>query len=368
MDLLSLDARIDNTTYKNLRIGFIWASKISLVVLILMTVILYIEFFNQKYQDLIHAMLYFAMQVLLCLLGGVFFHYHKTLKHYKVITSLYALIFGVSWGISIINLDHIYHAYVLIEIIGNLLFLIILLGFYTSRSAVYLAILPILIFTTWYNVADPRFDFLFSLMKLATTIIILESGRRVLFKWFTTRITQEHENNRLMKQLSLLSLTDQLTNINNRRFFDLTIDEQIIKAKHHHHPLSIILIDIDYFKLFNDNLGHVKGDICLKSVATTISESLLRETDSVSRYGGEEFVVLLPNTNSKGASCIAHRIQQNLSTLAIPHPCSQISQYVTVSQGIATLEVNQCPTQLIEIADNYLYKAKESGRNQYCNT
>ena len=365
MDLLSLDARIDNTTYKNLRIGFIWASKISLVVLTLMTVVLCIEFFNQKYQYLIHAMLYFGIQVLLCILGGAFFHYHKTLKYYKFITSSYALIFGVSWGISIINLDSIYHAYVLIEIIGNLLFLIILLGFYTSRIAVYLAILPILIFTTWYNIADPRFDVLFSLMKLTTTIIILESGRRVLFKWFTTRITQEHENSRLMKQLSLLSLTDQLTNINNRRFFDLTIDEQIINAQHHHHPLSIILIDIDYFKLFNDNFGHVKGDICLKSVATTISESLLRETDTVSRYGGEEFVVLLPNTNTKGACCVAQRVQQNLSTLAITHPRSTISQHVTVSQGIATLKINQHPNQLINVADNHLYKAKALGRNQY---
>ena len=368
MDLLSLDSRIDKSTYTNLRIGFIWASKISLVILILMMVVISIEFFNHKQYYLVKVTLHFGIQALLCLLGALFFTHYTTLKHYKYITALYAFMFGVSWGISIVNLDTLNHTYVLVEIIGNLLFLVILLGFYTSRIAVYLAITPILIFTTWYSIKDPRFDLLFSLTKLATTIIIIESGRRVLFQWFTTRIKQEHVNKQLVNKLLSLSLSDQLTKINNRRFFDLAINKQIINAKHHHIPLSIILIDIDYFKNFNDNFGHVKGDMCLKIIATMLRDSLLRSEDTVSRYGGEEFVILLPNTDTNGASCVAKRIQQNLAILAIPHPCSDINQYVTVSQGIATWQANQRPTQLIEIADNNLYKAKESGRNKYCTT
>lgn len=368
MDLLSLDSRIDKSTYKNLRIGFIWASKISLVILILMMVVISIEFFNDKQSSLIHTTLHFGTQALLCLFGGMFFTRYETLKHYKYITALYAFIFGLSWGISIINIDTLNHAYVLVEIIGNLLFLVILLGFYTSRAAVYLAITPILIFTTWYSIEDPRFDLLFSLTKLITTIIILESGRRVLFQWFTARVKQEHINKKLVNKLLSLSLSDQLTKINNRRFFDLAINKQIINAKHHHIPLSIILIDIDYFKSFNDNFGHVKGDMCLKTIATMLRKSLLRSGDTVSRYGGEEFVVLLPNTDTNDAFCVAKRIQQNLATLAIPHPCSDISQHVTVSQGIATWQANQRPTQLIGVADNNLYKAKESGRNKYCAT
>ncbi|CEO41223.1 GGDEF domain-containing protein [Photobacterium kishitanii] len=368
MDLSSLNTRIDNTIFKNLRIGFIWASKISLITIMLITVVIWIDFFNTKNNNLLLTTVGFSIQALLFALGWLFFAHNKTLQHYKIVSSSYALLFGLTWGGAIINLNNLGHAYVIVEIVGNLLFLVVLLSFYAYRTAVYLATIPILIFTTWYSIEDPRFDLLFAFTKLAITIIIIESGRQLLFKWFTARIKQEHDNKRLLKQLAKISFTDQLTQINNRRFFDFAINKQIINAKHYHHPLSIILIDIDYFKLFNDNLGHVKGDMCLKSVATTISSSLLRNTDTVSRYGGEEFVVLLPNTDNQGARCVAHRIQQNVAGLAITHPSSDISQTVTVSQGIATLKANQLPSQLIDVADSYLYKAKELGRNQYYGT
>ncbi|SMY35087.1 GGDEF domain-containing protein [Photobacterium andalusiense] len=365
MNFSSLDTRIDNTIYSNLRLGFIWASKISLITIMLVTIVIWIDFTHTANTNLVLTTINFGIQALLFSLGWLFFARKKTLQHYKIMSSIYAFLFGITWGAAIINLNNLGHAYVIVEIVGNLLFLVVLLGFYTYRVAVYLATLPILIFTTWYSIQDPRFDLLFAFAKLIITIIIIESGRRLLFEWFTTRIQQEHHNKRLLKQLTQLSFTDQLTQINNRRFFDLAINKQIINAKHSQHPLSIILIDIDYFKLFNDKLGHVQGDSCLKSVANIISKSLLTATDTVSRYGGEEFVVLLPNTDNKGACNVAQRIQQNLSRLAIIHPCSTIRPYVTVSQGIATLEANQHPTQLINTADNYLYKAKELGRNQF---
>ncbi len=368
MDLSSLDTRIDNTTYKNLRIGFIWASKISLITLTLITIVIWVDFIDKKHNYLLLTTVQFLLQGILFSAGWLFFSHHKTLRHYKIISSIYALLFGITWGSAILHLNNLGHAYVIVEIVGNLLFLVVLLGFYTYRVAVYLATIPILIFTTWYSIEDPRFNLLFAFTKLTITIIILESGRQLLFKWFTTRIKQEHDNKRLLNQLSKLSFTDQLTQINNRRFFDFSINKQIINAKHHQIPLSIILIDIDYFKLFNDSLGHVKGDICLKEVAATISNSLLRNNDTVSRYGGEEFVVLLPNTDINGACKVANRIQQNLAALATPHPCSNINQYITVSQGIATWQANQRPNQLINVADNNLYRAKESGRNQYCAT
>ncbi|WP_256384717.1 GGDEF domain-containing protein [Photobacterium toruni] len=365
MDFSSLDTRLDNTIYKNLRIGFIWASKISLVTLTLITIVIWIDFIHTKNSDLLLTTLLFAIQGLLFAFGWLFFSHNKTLQHYKIIAAIYALLFGITWGGTIINLNNLGHAYVIAEIVGNLLFLIALLSFYTYRVAVYLATLPILAFTTWYSIEDPRFNLLFGLTKFIITLIIIESGRQLLFKWFTTRTTQEHDNKRLLNELAQLSFTDQLTQINNRRFFDFAIDKQIINAKHHNIPLSIILIDIDYFKLFNDKNGHVKGDICLKSVAATISTSLLRHNDTASRYGGEEFVVLLPNTDTDGACRVAKRIKQNLAALAIEHPCSEIDNYVTVSQGIATWHINQRPNQLIEIADKHLYNAKRLGRNQY---
>ncbi|WP_297478138.1 diguanylate cyclase [uncultured Photobacterium sp.] len=364
----SLDTRIDDTIYKNLRLGFIWASKISLITLMLITMVIWVDFFNKENSNLLLTTVNFGIQGLLFVLGLVFFVQNTTLQHYKIISSIYALLFGTTWGGAIVNLNNLGHAYVIVEIVGNLLFLVVLLSFYTYRMAVYLATLPILVFTTWYSIEDPRFDLLFAFTKLTITIIIIESGRQLLFKWFTTRIKQEHDNKRLLNELTHLSFTDQLTQINNRRFFDFTIDKQITHAKHHRTPLSIILIDIDYFKLFNDTQGHINGDICLKSVATAIKNSLLRHNDTVSRYGGEEFVVLLPNTDINGACRVAKRIQQSLATLAIVHPCSDINDYVTISQGIATWQINQRPNQLINEADSHLYNAKESGRNQYCST
>ncbi|MFT6246877.1 MAG: diguanylate cyclase (GGDEF)-like protein [Cognaticolwellia sp.] len=131
-------------------------------------------------------------------------------------------------------------------------------------------------------------------------------------------------------------------------------------------PISIIMIDIDYFKLYNDTYGHQQGDICLKTVANVIQKFLIRPSDLCARYGGEEFFVLLPDTDEKGALHIANRIDINLANEKIEHCKSDINTSVTISMGVASITPTSKITssQLILRADQVLYKAKKEGRNR----
>lgn len=171
----------------------------------------------------------------------------------------------------------------------------------------------------------------------------------------------------LNKKLEILSNTDKLTNIPNRRYFDINLIQQWQLMSRIEKPISLILCDVDYFKLYNDTYGHQAGDKCLATVAQAISNSVKRPNDIVARYGGEEFVVLLPNTNNESAVKIAKQIQDSVSSLKIIHEKSSVSSIVTLSMGISTLLVNKenSYTTLIKKSDDLLYKAKEEGRNRY---
>jgi len=167
-------------------------------------------------------------------------------------------------------------------------------------------------------------------------------------------------------KLEWLANIDGLTQIANRRCFDnyLTVEWQ--RHLREQQFLALILIDIDYFKLYNDCYGHQRGDDCLIQLAQTIAKILQRPTDLVARYGGEEFAVILPNTSSEGALIIAEKIRQMLALLRIPHAQSKVSQYVTLSLGVASLISNHdlSPEDLIAQADQALYQAKNQGRDR----
>jgi len=166
--------------------------------------------------------------------------------------------------------------------------------------------------------------------------------------------------------LKNLSTMDGLTGIPNRRRFDEVIDLEWRRARRNQTPLSLLMMDIDYFKAYNDHYGHIAGDDCLVIVAKAIASVIRRPADFVARYGGEEFVVLLPETDNSGAAQMATRVQEKMKMLAIPHEYSPVSNYVTLSIGVATTipSDTQAPSDLIKQADELLYKAKNNGRNQ----
>ena len=169
-------------------------------------------------------------------------------------------------------------------------------------------------------------------------------------------------------QFKVLSETDPLTKIANRRVYKWQLNENIAAATRSSQYLSLLMIDIDCFKEYNDHYGHDLGDFALKCVAETISDTLPRQTDLVARFGGEEFVVLLPITDSDGAFEVAEKIRVRVKAQAIKHDCSNACSVITVSIGIASLQGDELKEDdLLKLADCALYAAKNNGRNQ-CQT
>jgi len=169
--------------------------------------------------------------------------------------------------------------------------------------------------------------------------------------------------------LSRIAELDGLTGIANRRYFDQLLRREWQRALRNGSSLSLLMIDIDHFKLYNDNYGHLEGDRCLKEIAQTMSSALRRPGDVLARYGGEEFAAILPETDSEGARHIAEAIAASIVKLARPHAFSPVSALVTISTGIAAIipdKNNNKPNSLIHMADKALYFAKSQGRNRIC--
>jgi diguanylate cyclase (GGDEF)-like protein len=170
------------------------------------------------------------------------------------------------------------------------------------------------------------------------------------------------------RELHRLVTLDGLTGVANRRRFDEYWLQQWQFLAQQQQPLSLILIDVDYFKLYNDRYGHQSGDECLIAVAKAIQSQLLHHIDLPARYGGEEFAVILPHTPIEGAKIVATRIMKEIARIDIPHPFSPIDDRVTISIGIACI-VPQSDLSWktpIAIADKALYRAKREGRNRFC--
>jgi diguanylate cyclase (GGDEF)-like protein len=164
------------------------------------------------------------------------------------------------------------------------------------------------------------------------------------------------------------ALLDGLTGVANRRKFDEDVQTDWRQCLRETAPLSLILIDIDYFKLYNDRYGHQAGDNCLKLVARALSETLRRPYDKLARYGGEEFACLLPKTKLAGASAMAERMQARVSELRVEHLGSDVDQVVTISLGVASMvpTPSETPELLLKAADQQLYEAKRTGRARVC--
>jgi diguanylate cyclase (GGDEF)-like protein len=182
------------------------------------------------------------------------------------------------------------------------------------------------------------------------------------------RVRNHIELQRARNSLKQLSVTDSLTDLSNRRHFDEVLHREFNRSSRLHHPLSLIMLDVDFFKKFNDGYGHVMGDECLKQVAYTIRGTLHRPADFAARYGGEEFACILPDTDVTGAVAIAEQIRANIEDLNIPHRNSLIADHVTASVGVFTVThyANISVNEVVSKADQQLYLAKENGRNQIC--
>jgi diguanylate cyclase (GGDEF)-like protein len=198
------------------------------------------------------------------------------------------------------------------------------------------------------------------------------------------RVKAQLRVKRMADELRRISTTDFLTNVANRRRFDESLEREWLRARRAGDPVSLLMVDVDHFKLYNDRYGHPQGDACLRNVAQALIRAGLRPADLVARYGGEEFMLLLPQTARRGAECIAHRILDAIEAMGIPHETSPTARIVTVSIGIACHDdASACwvgPSadsrfapqpharcsvrDLVQAVDKALYAAKRAGRAQ----
>lgn len=160
--------------------------------------------------------------------------------------------------------------------------------------------------------------------------------------------------------------TDSLTGLSNRRYFDESFGVEYQRMKRSGQPLSLLMLDVDRFKNFNDQYGHLAGDNCLRQIGTTLTQNVTRISDIVARYGGEEFVVVLADTDQEGAVHVAERIRKGIKALNIPHLVSDVADVVTVTIGVVTAYPSKLDSMehVVEMADDALYCAKDAGRNR----
>lgn len=194
-----------------------------------------------------------------------------------------------------------------------------------------------------------------------------------LHKEVEERIAAQQEREKVIKmlektqkKLTQLSFQDELTGVANRRRFDYVLKNEWRRAEREKQPFSLLMIDIDYFKKYNDTYGHQAGDACLTRVATAMQAQLKRPGDLLARYGGEEFSAILPNTDLKGADQIAESLHKTINDINIPHKSSEVCGRLTISIGTSSGNADTCSDEkdLISIADKALYKAKSKGRNR----
>ena len=194
----------------------------------------------------------------------------------------------------------------------------------------------------------------------------LEKKNERLQGEISERLRVEEELQKANEKFKELASIDGLTHVANRRKFDEVFLEELARMKREGTPLSLLLVDVDFFKLYNDTYGHLHGDDCLRAVAHAMGNNAKRPGDLVARYGGEEFVVILSDTDEEGACHVAESIRRDVENLAIEHSTSTISGVVTISLGVATAQSCQgySVEDFLDTADIALYEAKSLGRNR----
>ncbi|HEV2474425.1 MAG TPA: diguanylate cyclase, partial [Chthonomonadales bacterium] len=205
-----------------------------------------------------------------------------------------------------------------------------------------------------------------------TAVRNLETGRTTgmlnMLRDISARKAAENELKDAYRALEALAITDALTHLANRRHFDQYLTAEWRRAMRDRASISLLMLDVDRFKTYNDTYGHLRGDSLLKQVAEAAQDVVTRTGDLVARFGGEEFAIILPNTGNDGAVLVAERVCEAVRQRKLPHNASPFG-YLTVSIGCATMvpQRGQHAATLIQMVDDALYSAKNSGRNQVCN-
>ncbi|RDA62934.1 GGDEF domain-containing protein [Hafnia paralvei] len=242
-----------------------------------------------------------------------------------------------------------------------ILMLTALAALYYHPLALLLFIIPLWLTTLLASVQlNQGVNIRFLLVWLLLTTILIY-GRVILQRWFNEAWLRYQENRMLIARLDVMAHQDVLTGTANRRSMENFLDDALLQAE----PFALLMLDVDYFKRYNDHYGHQAGDACLVKVADIVKTSVRTPADLVARYGGEEFVIVLPASSLDDAVRVAERIQTNLREISLPHAASEVSEMVTVSMGITLSKDGDSAYGIIARADEALYRAKQQGRNRW---
>lgn len=242
-----------------------------------------------------------------------------------------------------------------------ILMLTALAALYYHPLALLLFIIPLWLTTLLASVQlNQGVNIRFLLVWLLLTAILIY-GRVILQRWFDEAWLRYQENRMLIARLDVMAHQDALTGTANRRSMENFLDDALLQAE----PFALLMLDVDYFKRYNDHYGHQAGDACLVKVADIVKTSVRTPADLVARYGGEEFVIVLPASSLDDAVRVAERIQTNLREISLPHAASEVSEMVTVSMGITLSKDGDSAYGIIARADEALYRAKQQGRNRW---
>ncbi|MBU9836500.1 membrane-associated sensor domain-containing protein [Rahnella sp. L72c] len=241
-----------------------------------------------------------------------------------------------------------------------------LIALYPTMPILYSFTLP-LWFSLFFHLILLKADIpVLEIVAMIVASALFETARIMLSRWFVLSVRRECDNQLLVSKLDNLAHYDPLTGVANRRQLDKQLQQLIAQTERQGGIFSLIMIDVDYFKKYNDHYGHQAGDNCLVDIAKCFRQVVRQPADLVARYGGEEFVILLHSAAATDAEVVAQRIRQSVAQAAIPHALSQVADTVTVSQGIMQWSPGMTSLELLQRADSALYDAKHAGRNGYC--
>lgn len=322
------------------------------------------------------AHMWFIRYVVVCptIVAGLAFTYLPHLRRFMQPVISLVMLVGSLGIVGMVYFDptpskNYYYSGLLLLIMGAFTFVSLRL-----RYAIYWALVTTLAYeavAVFINHTDPQI-LVQNTFSIMATIIIGGFSNSLMDNYlrrdFLNARLLEYENEQLQKatlELRRLSISDALTNLGNRRHFEVMLDQEWLRAVRAQLPIALIFFDIDFFKHYNDTYGHQAGDTCLKIVADEIGGYARRPADAAARYGGEEFVLLLPGIDLADAAAIAEACRTGVEALGIPHRNSE-TRVVTVSAGVAALipDRDLGRRQLVEAADQALYRAKLKGRNR----
>ena len=300
------------------------------------------------------------------ILGAVFIYFavkSKRASHPSWLAAAFCI--GIFWAISTVNTAYFWNQPEPASrgmVIGGFSLII---GWY-ARPALLIMAFPTMLAAYIYLLIGysdkTQVGMILSVLKFPA---LLSVSLYTLRYWLSFCTEKFVENAVLTEKLEAMVRVDEMTQIANRKGYNEALDQALEIARRFEKPLTLLLIDIDYFKQYNDHLGHLAGDRCIKCIAKIISKHARRAVDTAARIGGEEFALILPSCNHIEATKIAEHMQEALKKQMVYHPASAISPHVTVSIGIAEFSPNDDSSTLYSKADSALYEAKHSGRNCY---